>query len=518
MGRRSDFVATAATAIVVAVIGYFAYTMRDVILLACGAAICAVASQPLIERLRRVEFIDWRPGVLTALTIVSLAVAEIGLIIAALTPSFLTATHRMVASWQVDYGATLAGLIADIPAAPPETVRYYVGRATAAALIWIVLAIILRQYGRRIARSTIAILPRRVRPKFVSAVDQAISHHDQWLVRDVTQMLFAGLASFMTLGLLGVKDFYALAVLTAVASLFPPAGMLLAAIVCALVSGADSMFQLVGVMAFFAAYSELENGYLRVRLADGRASLPLLAMIVALMLGMTIAGLSGTIIALPTAVVASILVGSFVMRAPLAGLPLDPCSACELEQLGGAPEMMRRLPVVVVEHFDRAAVADAGAGWPVVQKIALMLANGTAALLVLAMLNVQHSYALAAVVAMSDVVPVVGPLSAVLLCAIVAGAESTFKVAALLGFFAVYPQIESAYLEPRISDRRVVITIAIICVAVIIGLAAWGVAGALLAIPIAISAALVVIRGLFLPDDSARLDSRKIFLVNQIHR
>ncbi len=488
--RRSETISNVLIAVLIAIIGYFAYTMRDLILLACGAALCALASQPIIDRLRNVEFASRRPSVPGLVTMALLGIAELALVVSTLAPASAGWLHRTAATWQSTYGSALVAWIGAIPAAPARTVRDSVMRATAVVVVWLMLAIVMRQYGRRMILRAAAIAPPRLRPRMFSAFERIIDNHDEWLMREITLMLTAGVSSFMVLGLLGIKYFHFLAALTGAASLFPPVGLTAAMVVCGLAAGAESMFKLVGALAFFAAYSELESGFLRPRLADGRVALPLLALIVALMLGMTVAGLAGAMIALPTAAAASIVVGGYVIRSPRTALPLDPCAACELRELGVA--RASSLPAVAAEPVGNDAFGDSrGSEWP--GRAALMLANAVAAMMVLALLEIEHPYALAAMVGAAGLIPIVGPLSALLVCAVVAGAESIFKVAAVLAFFALYPQVEAQWLEPRVADRVYAAAVAIVCGAVIAGFAGWGVAGAIGAIPVGILAAIALL-------------------------
>lgn len=115
----------------------------------------------------------------------------------------------------------------------------------------------------------------------------------------------------------------------------------------------------------------------------------------------------------------------------------------------------------------------------------------------------EYAVALAAVVALLDVIPMIGAtLGAVLVTAIAFATDVKTGVACLI-FYIAYQQIENYLIYPRVMQRSVDVPGQVIVIAALIGAALLGVVGALLAIPTA-AAILLLIRELWLPRQAAR--------------
>jgi predicted PurR-regulated permease PerM len=105
----------------------------------------------------------------------------------------------------------------------------------------------------------------------------------------------------------------------------------------------------------------------------------------------------------------------------------------------------------------------------------------------------EYAVALAFVVAVLDVIPMIGAtLGAVIVCAIAFATDVKSGIAAVI-FYVVYQQVENYVIYPRVMGRTVDLPGAVIVIAALVGTALLGVVGALLAIPAA-AAVLLIIR------------------------
>jgi predicted PurR-regulated permease PerM len=116
---------------------------------------------------------------------------------------------------------------------------------------------------------------------------------------------------------------------------------------------------------------------------------------------------------------------------------------------------------------------------------ALMLILGSSVAIVFGVLKIKYFYALAVIAGILNIVPVIGPLTAAVLACIVAAFDSWAKLAGVLAFFAVYQQIETAVLTPRIMKISVDLPPLAVIIALLVGGALAGVLGALIAVPTA---------------------------------
>ncbi len=115
----------------------------------------------------------------------------------------------------------------------------------------------------------------------------------------------------------------------------------------------------------------------------------------------------------------------------------------------------------------------------------------------------EYAVALAFVVAVLDVIPMIGAtLGAVVVCAIAFATDVKSGIAAVI-FYIVYQQIENYVIYPRVMGRTVDLPGAVIVIAALVGTALLGVIGALLAIPAA-AAVLLVIREVVIKQQDLR--------------
>lgn len=115
----------------------------------------------------------------------------------------------------------------------------------------------------------------------------------------------------------------------------------------------------------------------------------------------------------------------------------------------------------------------------------------------------EYAVALALVVALLDVIPMIGAtLGAVVVTAIGFATDPKIGLACLV-FYVIYQQLENYVIYPRVMSRSVDIPGSLIVIAALVGAALLGVVGALLAIPTA-AAILLVVREVFMPRQEAR--------------
>ncbi|HTJ38066.1 MAG TPA: AI-2E family transporter [Dactylosporangium sp.] len=113
---------------------------------------------------------------------------------------------------------------------------------------------------------------------------------------------------------------------------------------------------------------------------------------------------------------------------------------------------------------------------------------GLAAFLMLGVLQVEFLLPLALLIALTDLIPLVGATIGALLVTIVVFLDSPVKAVAAGLFFIVYQQFENFLIYPRVMSRSVDVPPMVAVIAALIGAALLGVVGALLAIPLAAGA------------------------------
>ena len=115
----------------------------------------------------------------------------------------------------------------------------------------------------------------------------------------------------------------------------------------------------------------------------------------------------------------------------------------------------------------------------------------------------KYAVALAAVVFLLDVIPMIGAtIGAVLVSAIALATDVKLGIACVV-FYVIYQQVENYVIYPRVMSRSVNVPGAVTVIAALVGAALLGVVGALLAIPTA-AAILLLVRELWIPRQQAR--------------
>ncbi|MEV7005990.1 AI-2E family transporter [Streptosporangium sp. NPDC051022] len=133
-----------------------------------------------------------------------------------------------------------------------------------------------------------------------------------------------------------------------------------------------------------------------------------------------------------------------------------------------------------------------GIGGYVAGNLLISVIAGVVTWLFLAVLNVQYALALALVVAVTDLIPLVGATIGAVLVSLVALLQSGTLGIACAIFFLIYQQIENYLVYPRVMKRSVDVTPAVTVIAALFGGALMGIVGALLAIPVAAAIALII--------------------------
>ena len=115
----------------------------------------------------------------------------------------------------------------------------------------------------------------------------------------------------------------------------------------------------------------------------------------------------------------------------------------------------------------------------------LMLILGVLSLIVFGLLHVRYFVLLGVLMGLLNLIPIAGGVITIVLAAAVAALDSWGKMAAVLGFYAVYMNLENVFLTPRIMRSSVNLMGLTVLVALLLGTALAGVVGALVAVPTA---------------------------------
>lgn len=136
----------------------------------------------------------------------------------------------------------------------------------------------------------------------------------KWLLGQGSLMLILGVTSTIVFALLHVRYFVLLGVLMGLFNIIPVAGGVMTILLAAGVASIDSWQKMVGVLIFYAIYTQIENAYLTPRIMRSSVNLPGLAVLIALLAGTALAGVVGALVAVPTAALLAVLIDEYVVQ------------------------------------------------------------------------------------------------------------------------------------------------------------------------------------------------------------
>ena len=124
-----------------------------------------------------------------------------------------------------------------------------------------------------------------------------------------------GASSALGLYLLGVPYFYVLALIAGIGELIPIVGPLLSAIPAVAVAFSVSPATALGVAVFFFLQQQVENHVLVPQVMSRQVGISPVLVIMALLIGGSLLGLVGAILAVPTAAILQVLLQELLVEA-----------------------------------------------------------------------------------------------------------------------------------------------------------------------------------------------------------
>ncbi|MEV0394665.1 AI-2E family transporter [Polymorphospora rubra] len=135
--------------------------------------------------------------------------------------------------------------------------------------------------------------------------------------------------------------------------------------------------------------------------------------------------------------------------------------------------------------------------------LSIAVLAGISAYVFATIVGLAYPFALAVVVAVCDLIPQIGATLGAVIVSLVGFAMSLPVGIACVVFFVVYQQIENYLIYPKVMRRSVKVSDVAAIVAALLGVALFGVIGALIAIP-AVAAVQLILREVVLPRQQSR--------------
>jgi len=325
-----------AFAFALGVVAWLAWLARDVLVLLYVSALFAVVLGPVVRGTARLRIGRWQPfkgsaAVFFLILAAAAALAAFGYLaippvlrdLATLSttlptrgPEILAKVRNIPYIGRLDTDALAAQLqdYASRAAAFLLLSTKSLAGKLANVLIGFVLTVYFIIEGDRAYNWFLSFIPSSRRSRLDRTLQRAEVRMGKWLLGQGSLMLILGVSSTIVFVALHLRYAYALGVLAGLLNIVPVLGATVSVALALVVAAIDSWGRVLGVAIFYAVYLQVENSFLTPRIMQNRVHLPGLAVIVALLLGSALAGVVGAMVAIPTAVLVTVLLDEYLVQ------------------------------------------------------------------------------------------------------------------------------------------------------------------------------------------------------------
>jgi predicted PurR-regulated permease PerM len=312
-----------------------AYKLRKELEIIYVSALFAVVLMPVIRRITNVSIRGWKPQrwmAILFLIFVGLTSATLFLLIGLppvidnvktvlgdlprRLPMLAQRLHHIPLADKVgmgDVSAKVAKFFGDIGAYIVASLPLWLSHVFD-ILTTVFLCIYFMLEGEHTYNFFLTLFPIGSRRRLDITLKKAELKMSKWLIGQGSLMLILGVLSTAAYGALHVRYFILLGVLTGLLNIIPIVGALVSILLAGAVAALDSWTKMFGVFAFFLIYENLENAYLTPRIMRSSVNLMGTTVLVALLLGSSLAGIVGALVAVPTAALVSVLLEEYAVK------------------------------------------------------------------------------------------------------------------------------------------------------------------------------------------------------------
>ncbi|MFN2545615.1 MAG: AI-2E family transporter [Actinomycetota bacterium] len=335
---------TVTVVITAAVLGA-AWSVRQILVLVLVAAVLAVGLEPAVRRLER-----WRVKRGWAVAIIFVSTIGFIALFAYLVVPPLVREATQLADDIPDYvrrlrnsngwvgnlerkyhlSQKLKDLTKDLPHIASQSIGTILGiTKSVAAFIFNLLTIaILTIYFMlsmpRLRRGAVSLFATDRRERWAGVLDESLAKVGGYVAGNVTISIIAGILAFVALISIGVPFPAALAMWVAITDLIPAVGATLGAIVCVAVAAFSGVGTAVITAVYFVVYQQVENYLIAPRVMKQAIDLSPAAVIVTTLVGGSLAGFAGALLALPVAATIKVVVRDILLNRESTPLDLPP--------------------------------------------------------------------------------------------------------------------------------------------------------------------------------------------------
>jgi predicted PurR-regulated permease PerM len=318
------------SAVLTAALAWTLFLARDALLIVYISAVVAIGLSPLVETAeQRITFRSdriprWAAILGIYLSIIGILIG-VGLLIIpplvdqaqafwAAMPALVERGRQWLLQWGVlAPGTSTTDVIRQAPVGGGDAV------GTVVAAVWgfiggifgavtiLILSFYMLADSSQITRAFVRLFPRAERARVQDACNRVTTKVSAWLGGQLLLAGIIGTTAAIGLWLLGVPYFYVLALIAGIGEMIPVVGPFLAAIPAVAVALSVSPPLALGVALFFFVQQQLENHVLVPKVMARQVGVSPVIVIVSLLIGGSLLGIVGAILAVPTAAILQVM-------------------------------------------------------------------------------------------------------------------------------------------------------------------------------------------------------------------
>lgn len=211
-----------------------------------------------------------------------------------------------------------------------ETVTRTVGAAAVTVFNLFTVGVLVPYFAYSIPQMknwVLRLIRREERADVLRLVNESTERISGYILGNLTVSLVAGVVSFAAFRIMGLDYALVLALWVALTDLIPIVGAFVGAVPAVAVAAQQSLGEVVAVAAFLTAYQLFENYLVQPRVMTRAIDLSPAAVIIAVMIGGTLAGITGALLALPVAAMVKIAVEQYLISTRLDKVREDAATA-----------------------------------------------------------------------------------------------------------------------------------------------------------------------------------------------
>jgi len=194
------------------------------------------------------------------------------------------------------------------------------GRRFFGALLSVLLVLVMTIYLMldlpRLRRGLVRLFPRHHRSQVSDLVNLVIDKVGLYMIGNLVISLIAGVSALIVMEILRTPFALPLAVVVAITDLIPLVGATIGAAICVVVAAATSDVwpDAVVLVIFFIVYQQLENYLIAPRVLRGTVDISAVAVLFAALVGGSVLGVIGAIMAVPVAAVIKVVISERIRQ------------------------------------------------------------------------------------------------------------------------------------------------------------------------------------------------------------